>query len=98
MHTASLAYPDDFDGWREAARGFALDRVPPEQIIWQVGDAPADLFAGQSESHRVDPSARLSVPRAFLDLAKSAILHRDPERFALLYTLLLQLQDNHKLL
>ncbi|MGN6277661.1 MAG: UdgX family uracil-DNA binding protein [Sphingomonas sp.] len=98
MRTASLASPDDFDGWREAARGLALDRVPPEEIVWQVGDAPADLFAGRSDSHRIDPSARLSVPRGFLDLAKNAILHRDAERFALLYTLLVRLQDNHKLL
>lgn len=98
MHTASIAAPDDFDGWREGARGFALDRVPPEQIVWQVGDTPADLFAGQGEAHHADPTARLSVPRGFLDLAKSAILNRDAERFALLYTLLLRLQDNHKLL
>jgi probable DNA metabolism protein len=98
MHTASLPAPDDFDGWRDAARPLALERVPPGEIVWQVGDAPADLFAGQSASHQVDPTARLTVPRGFLDLARNAILHREPERFALLYTLLLRLQDTPKLL
>ena len=33
------------------------------------------------------------MPRAFVDLAQSAILHRDPQRFALLYALLIQLRD-----
>ncbi|TPG41142.1 DUF4130 domain-containing protein [Sphingomonas koreensis] len=98
MQTVTIEQPDDFDGWREAVRPLALNRVPPEAIVWQVGDAPGDLFAGQSASHQVSPSARLSVPRVFLDLAKNAILNRDPERFALLYTLLLRLQDTPKLL
>ena len=37
-----------------------------------------------------------AVPRDFIDLAKSAVCHRDPERFALLYALLLKLRDNRK--
>ncbi|TPG20518.1 DUF4130 domain-containing protein [Sphingomonas koreensis] len=98
MQTVTIEQPDDFDGWREAVRPLALNRVPAADIIWQVGDAPGDLFAGQSASHQVSPSARLSVPRGFLDLAKNAILNREPERFALLYTLLLRLQDAPKLL
>ncbi|MGN6375841.1 MAG: UdgX family uracil-DNA binding protein [Sphingomonas sp.] len=98
MPTVTLATPDDFAGWRDAARALAVDRVAPEAVIWQVGEVPADLFAGESDSRRVSPSASLSVPRGFLDLAQSAILHRDPERFALLYTLLLRLQEVPKLL
>jgi probable DNA metabolism protein len=98
MSTATIATPDDFDGWREAARALAAEGVPPNQVIWQVGDVPADLFAGESASRQVSPSARLSVPRGFLDLAKNAILNGEPQRFALLYTLLLRLQDAPKLL
>jgi len=98
MPTVMLATPDDFDGWRDAARGLALERVPPESVIWQVGEAVGDLFADPGESRRASPSARLSVPRDFLDLARHAILNRDPERFSLLYTLLLRLQDQPKVL
>jgi len=42
------------------------------------------------------PQPRAS--RAFLELAKSAILHADPERFSLLYALLWRLQSQPRLL
>jgi probable DNA metabolism protein len=92
MHTALLAAPDDFDGWRDAARRFALAHVPPADIVWQVGNAPGDLFADAGSLPPPAPGAQLTVPRGFLDLARRAILHRDPERFALLYSLLMRLQ------
>lgn len=87
MRVVSLASEDDFPGWRDAARGLAQAGIPASEILWQVGDAPTDLFADTA----VMPSASsrpLKVPRAFLELAESAILHSDPERFALLYALL----------
>nr|MBA4771096.1 UdgX family uracil-DNA binding protein [Sphingobium sp.] len=59
---------------------------------WQVGDTPADLFA--ADPLPPEPlRAAFSVPRAFVDLAESAILHSDAERFALLYALLVQVRD-----
>ncbi len=39
-----------------------------------------------------------NVPAKFVELAQSAILHRDPERFAILYRLLWRLRGNHDLL
>ncbi|MDQ2892154.1 MAG: UdgX family uracil-DNA binding protein [Pseudomonadota bacterium] len=88
MRVVTLSEPDDFDGWRDAARGLIADAVPPEDVVWQVGDAPADLFAGEAESRATTPSAGFAVPRAFLDLARRVVLGSDPERFALLYTAL----------
>ena len=38
------------------------------------------------------------MPAAFVELAQTAILHRDPQRFALLYRLLWRLRANHELL
>ena len=90
MRAVVLSSPDDFDGWRDAARGLAALGVPPEAVFWQVGDGAEDLFAPAAEP--VSPAARFAVARAFLDLAGKAILHRDPERFALLYTLLVRLR------
>ncbi len=103
MRVVTLAEPDDFDGWRDAARGLMADDVPPDDVVWQVGSAPADLFGTvppdppAASAPRAAP-AIVSVPRAFLDLARSVILGSDPERFALLYTLLHRLRREPKLI
>jgi DNA polymerase len=88
MRIVALEAEDDFDGWRDAVRGLVLDQVPPDQVVWQVGDDdPGELFAGKMPVVPADRGA-FSVPRAFIDLARSAILHSDRQRFALLHTLL----------
>ncbi|WCP13815.1 hypothetical protein sphantq_02253 [Sphingobium sp. AntQ-1] len=92
MYRIALTAPDDFDGWRSAARRLAMKGVDPADIVWQVGDAGGDLF-GDAPLPPERPGAAFSVPRAFVDLAQSAILHSDPERFALLYALLRRLRD-----
>jgi len=92
MHIAYLAEEDDFDGWRDAARRLALAKIAPADIVWQVGEVPGDLFAADADAPDDAPEGTFSVPRDFVTLAKSAICHSDPERFALLYTLLLQLR------
>ena len=92
MHIAYLADEDDFDGWRDAARRFALADIAPADIVWQVGDVADDLFAAEADVADDRPDAAFSVPRDFVTLARSAICHSDPERFALLYRLLLQVR------
>ena len=89
MYVVTLESPDDLDGWRNAARSLAMAGVSAADIVWQVGDQPTDLFAGEADPLPTGGTP-FAVPRAFLDLAKSVVLHRDPERFALLYTLLLR--------
>lgn len=99
MRVVTLPQPDDFDGWRDAARGLAADGVPPEDIVWQVGTTPTDLFAGEAVAHAAPPpNAGFSVPRPFMDLARRAALASDPERWALLYTALTRLRTQPKLL
>jgi DNA polymerase len=100
MRLATLPQPDDFDAWRDAARALAADGVPPDDVVWQVGDAPADLFAGEAESRSSPPapSSAFAVPRAFIDLARSVVLSSEPERFALLYTALTRLRREPKLM
>ncbi|QNM84008.1 UdgX family uracil-DNA binding protein [Sphingomonas sabuli] len=90
----SLSAPDDFDGWRDAARGLAEAGVPPAAIIWDVEGESADLFGAGAPPPPAGPS--FAVPRDFISLAKAAICHSDPERFALLYAMLLKLRDNRK--
>jgi len=42
------------------------------------------------------PGPSFAVPRDFISLAKAVICHREPERFALLYAMLLKLRVNRK--
>ncbi len=89
MRVAALAAADDFDGWRDAARQLAAERVPPPEVVWQVGDLPTDLFGDEAILHGNAPPPR--VPRAFVELARTVVLHADPQRFALLYAMLVRL-------
>ena len=102
MRVVTLPAPDDFDAWRDAARGLAADAVPPDEVVWQVGDIPGDLFAAAGDTvsaPRHDPTApALKVSRAFIEFARSVALHSDPERFALLYTALYRLRREPKLI
>ena len=93
MRVVTLAQPDDFDAWRDAARPLAAAEVPAEDVVWQVGDTPTDLFAGEAVAHAAPAAAGgFSVPRPFIDLARNVVLASEPERFALLYTLLTRLR------
>jgi DNA polymerase len=94
MRSISLPAPDDYDAWRDAARGLALAGVPAEQVAWQVGAEGGDLFGRDAAAPLPSAAApAFTVPRAFVSLARSAICHSDPERFALLYALLLRVFD-----
>ena len=90
-----LRAEDDFEGWRDAARGLAEAGVPPEAISWQVDDK-GDLFGSLPDTVQPPAGRSFAVPRSFVDLARSAICHRDPERFALLYQMLLKLRANRQ--
>ena len=84
MKSVVLSTEVDFESWRKAARAFALTGVAPEDIVWSVG-ASDDLFA--EDATLPAPSEKFTVSRALLELAETAIQARDPQRFALLYTL-----------
>jgi len=93
-HRALLSAPDDFDGWREAARGLAEACVPASAIVWDVVGEEPELFGDEGAPPPPGPS--FAVPRGFVDVARSAICHSDPERFALLYAMLLKLRVNKR--
>lgn len=91
MRIVQLEAEDDFDGWRAAARTLAATRVPADAVVWQIGDRPTDLFGGDAVA--VGKAPALKVPKDFVALASRAALHSDPERFSLLYALLLRVLD-----
>jgi len=90
-HRVTLTAPDDFDGWREAARDLADAGVPASAVVWQIEGGDADLFGSDVPQ---PAAASFAVPREFVDLAKDVICHSDPERFGLLYAMLLRLKAN----
>ncbi len=99
MHTITLDDETDFDGWRKAARLLAMNGVAPEDVTWLVagGDEP-ELFPATDSAPLEQVRGTFNVPAQFVDLAKQVILHRDPQRFALLYRMLWRLRSNHDLL
>lgn len=94
-HRVTLSVLDDYDGWRDAARNLAEAGVPPSEVVWQVAETESELF-GLDLQCAVAPS--FPVPRAFVQLAKNVICHSDPQRFSLLYALLVRAKANRRAL
>src|SRR4029077_2415358 len=97
MSTIILARETDFDGWRKAARTLALNDVKPSEVTWRVSSNASE--PAEPSAWLAEPSpGRFNVSAKFITLAQSAILHRDPLRFAMLYRLLWRLRGDHDLL
>ena len=100
-----LPAPDDFEFWRDRARSLVQCEVPPDRIAWVEPGGAADLFTSASDAAgdrgEIVPPADAPIVRAskpFVQLAKSAICHSDPDRFGLLYRLLWRHQREPKVL
>jgi len=96
MHRVVLPETGTMDAWREAARRLAAHEVSPSQVEWAVGEAGQGLF--DAEPWPDGDGRALKVPRAFLEIAETVILHRDPVAPDLLYQALMRLQDQPQLL
>ena len=99
-YVVTLPEADDFAFWRERARGLVQCDVPPDRIAWVEPGGTGSLFS-HGDTRLPVPGADAPIVRAskqFVQAAKSAICHSDPERFALLYRLLWRLQHNPRLL
>lgn len=93
-----LSSPTDFETWRTQARWLAAHDVAAESVHWRVAGEASLLDEPPATLGPADEGAALRVPRAFVDLARTVILHRDPARFALLYRVLLRLRQEPRLL
>lgn len=96
MEQVTLSSETDFDGWREAARRLVGRDVPPGAVKWAGAEGETDLFAAPAVSEGEAPAPGeapgIRVPKAFVDMARRVVCHRDPARFAWLYQLLWDLQ------
>jgi uracil-DNA glycosylase len=97
MHHITLDGETDFDGWRLAARALALNDVKPSDVTWTIAGNAPELFAPTGLPPE-PAGGTFTVSARFVKLARFAILHRSPERFAILYRLLWRLRQNRDLL
>ena len=100
MQQVTLASAVDFAGWRNAARQLAASGVAPQDVRFAEIEGDADLFAETEHIHAppASPSTEFRVPRAFVELAEQAALHRDADRFDLLYRSLWRLRTEPALM
>jgi len=72
----------DLMGFRRGLRKAIAMGIPPHDVAWQV-DGEASLFGAQGSG----PSPPISLPRQVAELIDVVVCNRDPERYALLYSL-----------
>ncbi|MBV9064582.1 MAG: UdgX family uracil-DNA binding protein [Methylobacteriaceae bacterium] len=98
MRSILLGGEADFTGWRDHARSLILADVPPEDVSFVTQDGAPGLF--EEASHHAQPQGETEfrVPRRFVELAEQAALHRDADRFDLLYRILWRLRREPELL
>jgi uracil-DNA glycosylase len=81
----------DFAEWRAVARKLLNVNITPDQVNWTGG-----LF---HETALPDaPKSPLTVPQDFLETARTVSLHRDENRWGLLYRLLYRLTHGERTL
>ena len=85
----------DLDGFRRACRSLWAEQIAPDRVGWQTAhDVEAELFDAKDAASptAIGNAPPASVPPAFMPLCERVILHRDRDRFGLLYRLLWRLQ------
>ena len=98
MQTIHLPLIGTDTAWRDAARSQLAQDTPPQALLWVHGDAPQDDLFGNAPTDPPRPTTNITVPKPFLDLARTVVWHRDPERFARLYAVLWRLRNRPALI
>ncbi|WP_349257492.1 TIGR03915 family putative DNA repair protein [Roseateles sp.] len=101
MIRVQLDGPIDVDGFRRAAKRLMAGGVAPDDVAWVTGDDGDALWTDEAldsaaavESEPLTGAApsTFTVPAAFLSLCRTALLHAEPQRFTLLYRMLVRLK------
>ncbi len=95
MRVVRLASEIDFTGWRTAARALRAEGVEPQAVVWTV---ERELFSLEGPASPTGRTGNFTVPAAFVELAEQVILHRSPDRLALLYRILWRLEREPRLI
>lgn len=96
MIFANLPAVPTFEDWRSVARNMLAVAAKPEEVVWRT-EGESDLFIS-APTPNLKPVTPIAAPRAFIEVGGRAVLHTDPQRFALLYRVLWRLQRDRALL
>ncbi|MBM4254056.1 MAG: DUF4130 domain-containing protein [Deltaproteobacteria bacterium] len=103
--TTEIVFKPDFVSWRQEARRLLSEGVHPDDVSWvPAGEEQGRLmFAAEAPTedcddvheakHSEKKGAIARVPRAFMEAAELAAVHREPRRWQVLYRILWRL--NH---
>ncbi len=88
-----MSNPVDVAGFHNEATRLLATQVSPEAVRWSA--APAQSV-GQEALHEQraaihNRAARAIIPQSFIRISELVVLHRDPQRFSLLYRALWRL-------
>ncbi|MBV9418782.1 MAG: UdgX family uracil-DNA binding protein [Alphaproteobacteria bacterium] len=83
VHRITLKPGADLKGFRRAVRALIAHQVPPDAVLW-AEDTAYELFGTDD----LGDAAPVSLPPAVRDIIETAVCHRDPQRYALLYQLI----------
>ncbi len=93
-----ITFAPTFSAWQRAARRALSDDVPPQEIAWEElsSEQPALGLFDENENGDDKKKTGFRVPKRFLEIARRAACHRDPQRWALLYRVLWRLTHGEK--
>jgi DNA polymerase len=83
----------DKSGFRAAVRALIADKVPPEAVSWQTAAAPS-LF----DATPLPNAPAISLSREAAELISVVVCHRDPVRYALLYSFIWRMRHGERAL
>ena len=89
----TIAPPASFLAWRNVARDLLENEIPPQEVLWQKDNEEDFLFSSTPSPQSANP---LKVPKAFIEIAKTASCHRSGDQWALLYSLLWRLTHGER--
>lgn len=93
MWRATVEPAWDLEAWRGQARAALVAGLPPEALDW-AGEG--GLLAARPVTEAVPLREPPRIGRAFLDLARHVLAHRDAGRHALLYRLLWRMAEGER--
>ncbi|HEY8578166.1 MAG TPA: UdgX family uracil-DNA binding protein [Devosia sp.] len=98
MLSARINGLNDFEEWRAKARQLLAAGMRPGDVVWRLPGDDSGLFEAGDDMLPSGDVPVGNVPAAFVELAREAINHSDPERFAVLYRFLWRLLEDRGLM
>ncbi|WP_372424287.1 UdgX family uracil-DNA binding protein [Salinarimonas chemoclinalis] len=91
MRRVILAPGADLDGFRRAARALVTESVAPDDVVFE-DDGTASLLP----EAQIAEAPPLALPKTVPPIVKDVAMHRDPERWALLYALIWRVANGER--